>query len=156
MTDPADLRPAVPADAAALASLERAANLLGLAHVFPADEHPYPMAEVEDRWRRVLGDPDVAVDVAEDRLGLLAFVAYDEEVLRHLGVRPDAWGGGLGRALVGTPASRMGPAPRLWCLVDNHPRPVALRAARLAGDRRRRSRPSGRRTPSRWSTASTS
>jgi GNAT superfamily N-acetyltransferase len=119
MTDPADLRPAVPADAAALASLERAANLLGLAHVFPADEHQYPMAEVEDRWRRVLGDPDVAVDVAEDRLGLLAFVAYDEEVLRHLGVRPDAWGGGLGRAMVEHAASRMGPAPRLWCLVDN-------------------------------------
>jgi GNAT superfamily N-acetyltransferase len=119
MTEPAGPRPATADDAAALAGLERAANVVALAHVFPADEHPFPSAEVEDRWRRVLADADVTVEVVGDSDGLVAFVAYDEQVLRHLGVRPDAWSRGLGRTLVEHAASRMGPAPRLWCLVDN-------------------------------------
>ena len=119
MTEPTGLRPGTPDDAPALAGLERSANLVALAHVFPADEHPYPIAEVEDRWRRVLADADVTVEVVGDPDGLVAFVAYDEQVLRHLGVRPDAWSRGLGRALVERAAPRMGPAPRLWCLVEN-------------------------------------
>jgi len=119
MTEPVDLRAASPDDAADLAELERVANLLALAHVFPADEHPFPAAEVEARWRRVLADVGVTVDVLRDGDGLLAFVAYDDRVLRHLGVRPDAWRRGLGRTLVEHAVSRMGPAPRLWCLVDN-------------------------------------
>jgi len=119
MTEPADLRAATPADAAALAELERAANLVALGHVFPADEHPFPAAEVEERWRRVLGEPDVTVEVVDGRGGLLAFVAYDERLLRHLAVHPTVWGRGWGRALVERAASRMGPHPRLWCLVDN-------------------------------------
>ena len=120
MTEPADVRPATQADAAALAVLERESNLLALAHVFPADEHPFPTAEVEDRWRRLLADPGVTVEVVEGRGGdLLAFVAYDERVLRHLGVDPTRWRRGWGRALVERAVSRMGPQPRLWCLVDN-------------------------------------
>ncbi|HEX6150964.1 GNAT family N-acetyltransferase [Nocardioides sp.] len=124
MSEPT-VRTATDADAAALAALERDANLPALAHVFPADEHPFPTAEVEARWRRLLTDPDVTVEVVDGSSGdLLAFVAYDEQVLRHLAVHPSRWRLGWGRALVDRAVSRMGPEPRLWCLVDN-------RAARL-------------------------
>ena len=119
MTEPGDLRAAMPDDAAALAELEREANLVALGHVFPADEHPFPTGEVEERWRRVLGEPDVTVEVVDGMGGLLAFVAYDERLLRHLAVHPTMWGRGWGRALVERAASRMGPQRRLWCLVEN-------------------------------------
>jgi len=143
MTEPPDVRPATPADAAALAELERDANLPALAHVFPADEHPFPTGEVEERWRRVLAEPGVTVEVVDDTGGgLLAFVAYDERVLRHLGVHPTRWRRGSGRALVERAVSHMGPRPRLWCLVDN------------AGARelyeRLGWRPTGREQPAEW------
>jgi len=120
MSEPPDARPATAADATALAALERDANLLALADVFPADEHPFPTGGVEDRWRRVLADPAVTVEVVDGSEGdLLAFVAYDEQVLRHLAVHPSRWRHGWGRALVERAVARMGPRPRLWCLVEN-------------------------------------
>lgn len=120
MSEPSDPRPATPADAPALAALERDANLPALAHVFPAADHPFPTAEVEDRWRDVLAQPAVTVEVVDGSGGdLLAFVAYDEQVLRHLAVHPSRWRHGWGRALVERAAARMGPRPRLWCLVEN-------------------------------------
>lgn len=143
MTEPAVVRPATPADAAALAELEREANLPALAHVFPPDEHPFPTAEVEDRWRRVLADPGVTVEVVDGIQGdLLAFVAYDERVLRHLAVHPTRWRRGWGRSLVERAVSRMGPGPRLWCLVDN--------AGARSLYERFGWRPTGREQPAEW------
>ncbi len=117
------VRPATEADATALAILERDVNLPALGHVFPADEHPFPTAAVEQRWRRLLADPEVTVEVvdADDAADgdLLAFVAYDERLLRHLAVHPSRWRQGWGTALVERASSRMGPQPRLWCLVEN-------------------------------------
>ena len=108
-------RRATPADAVALRDLERAANLVGLADVFPAADFAFPDDDVLARWEAVLADPDVAVDVVDSPSGLIAFAAYDAVVLRHLAVHPAAWGGGLGR----TGVERSG-ATRLWVLADNH------------------------------------
>ena len=119
------VRPATEADATALATLERDVNLPALGHVFPADEHPFPTAAVEQRWRRLLADPEVRVEVvdadAATEGGLLAFVAYDERLLRHLAVHPSRWRQRWGSALVERAVSRMGPQPRLWCLVEIRP-----------------------------------
>jgi GNAT superfamily N-acetyltransferase len=116
------VRPATEDDATALTTLERDVNLPALGHVFPADEHPFPTAEVEQRWRRLLADPEVTVEVVDADGGeLLAFVAYDERLLRHLAVHPGRWRQGWGGALVERAVSRMGPRPRLWCLVENQP-----------------------------------
>lgn len=116
------VRPATEDDATALTTLERDVNLPALGHVFPADEHPFPTAEVEQRWRRLLADPEVTVEVVDADDGeLLAFVAYDERLLRHLAVHPRRWRQGWGGALVERAVSRMGPQPRLWCLVENRP-----------------------------------
>lgn len=108
----------------ALTALERAAGLRAHAHVFPPEQFPYPTAAVHDRWRRVLADPSVQVGVAEDADGLAALVAFDAELVRHLAVRPDLWGHGLGRAALGWAGERA-PVRRLWCLEENH-RALAL------------------------------
>ena len=50
-------RPATDGDAVALRDLEKAANLIALAHVFPPETHPYPDAGVLDRWRRCSPTP---------------------------------------------------------------------------------------------------
>ncbi len=102
-------------DAEALKDLEKAANLVALAHVFPPRLHPYPDDDVLARWRRLLADPSVTTLVGEDDRGLTCFAAFDDTTLRHLAVRPDRWGSGLSAEVVGAST-----ADRLWCLELNH------------------------------------
>ena len=99
----------------ALKDLEKTANLVALAHIFPADRHPYPDDDVLNRWRDVLADPVTTTLVGADALGLTCFVAFDAERLRHLAVRPDLWGSGLAEEVF-----EASTAPRLWCLEANH------------------------------------
>jgi GNAT superfamily N-acetyltransferase len=117
-------RPAGVDDAVALRDLERVANLAALAHVFPPDRHPFPDADVLARWALVLEDPDVRVEVVDGAAGLDCLVAWDAASLRHLAVRPDAWGHGLARAAVARAVAGIaagGAAEAvLWCLADNH------------------------------------
>ena len=106
-------RPATLADVEALTALERDTNLVALDHVFPGV--PYPTDEVRDRWRRLLDDPEIRVEVAGPPERVDVYLAWDEERLRHLGVRPEQWGRGLARAAV----ARAGGVRRLWVLRDN-------------------------------------
>lgn len=108
-------RAATAADAVALRDLERIASMAGLGHVF--GQLPYPEDDVLARWVLVLGDPGVRVEVVEDEVGLVAFTAYDVGSLRHLGVRPDHWGTGLGRE--GVARAVAAGATTLWVLADN-------------------------------------
>lgn len=113
-------RPAVPGDAEALLDAERAATLDDLAHVFPPERYPYPSDDVLARWRALLADPAVRVLVLDDGPHrIAAFVAYDDDLLRHLGVRPEHRGRGVGRAAVEQALADM-TTPRLWCLTENH------------------------------------
>jgi GNAT superfamily N-acetyltransferase len=108
-------RRATAADVVALRDLERTASRAGLAHVF--GELPYPDDDVLARWALLLDDPEVVVEVVEDELGLVALVAHDGSTLRHLAVRPDHWGAGLGREAFAR-AEAAG-ARRLWVLEAN-------------------------------------
>jgi GNAT superfamily N-acetyltransferase len=108
------LRPATAADADALTDLERDANLVALAHVFPGV--PFPYDEVRTRWLSLLADPGVRVEVAGPPGRLDGYLAWDDERLRHLGVRPERWGQGLARAAI----QRAEGVRRLWVLRDNH------------------------------------
>ena len=103
-------------DAGALRDLERVSSSAGLFHVF--GDLPYPDDDVLARWVLVLDDPEVVVEVVEDDAGLVAFTAYDGLSVRHLGVRPDRWGTGLGRA--GLARAVAAGASSLWVLADNH------------------------------------
>lgn len=124
IVDLATFRLASTADTEALVELERDANLVALAHVFPPDEFAYPADDVRRRWIEVLADPTITVAVAEGPDGRLdAFVAFDAGrgagFVRHLAVHPDRWGAGLARRAMQYAVDRMD-APRLWCLVENH------------------------------------
>ncbi|HEX5088281.1 MAG TPA: GNAT family N-acetyltransferase [Nocardioides sp.] len=108
-------RRATPADAVALRDLERAANLVALAHVFG---EPFPDDGVLARWQETLADPSVTVLMTP-----VAFTSWDSDGrLRHLAVHPDHWGTGLAREGVELAVSAIrasGRVPRLWVLVDN-------------------------------------
>jgi GNAT superfamily N-acetyltransferase len=106
-------RPATADDADALTALERDTNLVALAHVFP--DVPYPDDEVQERWLRLVADPQVSVEVVGPPERLDVYLAWDAERLRHLGVRPEQWGRGLARRAV----ERAAGVRRLWVLRDN-------------------------------------
>jgi ribosomal protein S18 acetylase RimI-like enzyme len=113
----AEWRRAVAADADALTDLERDANLVALAHVFPPARYPFPWDGVRERWVATLEEPGVVVEVVEGDTRLEAFLAHDRATLRHLAVHPDRWGQGLAREAVERAVAAG--ATRLWCLVDN-------------------------------------
>ncbi len=110
-------RNATVADAVALRDLERAANLVGLAHVF--EGLPFPDDGVLARWQATLADPEVTVLLTEG-----AFTSWDDAGrLRHLAVHPDHWGAGLAREgveLAVTWIRAAGRVPVLWVLAANH------------------------------------
>jgi GNAT superfamily N-acetyltransferase len=110
-------RSATPGDAVALRDLERAANLVGLAHVF--GDLPFPDAGVLARWEQALADAAVTVLMTG-----AAFTSWDDSGrLRHLAVHPDRWGTGLAREGVELAVAAIraaGQTPVLWVLVDNH------------------------------------
>ena len=108
-----------------LLDLERAANLAGLGHVFPADEFPFPDDDVLARWALVLDEPgvDVLVRDTADGSGIDLFAAYDDRSLRHLAVHPDRWGDGLATTAIETVLRAMDDRgttiAELWCLEEN-------------------------------------
>jgi GNAT superfamily N-acetyltransferase len=107
-------------DLVALRDLERDANLVALAHIFPPHQYPYPADDVLARWRIVLDDPACTTLVVAGLGRLEALVAYDEMTIRHLAVRPELWGTGLARSLLEEACGRIDGPVGLWCLVDNH------------------------------------
>ncbi len=114
-------RDAGPGDVEALRDLERAANLVGLAHVFDQARHPYPDQAVLEHWQRTVAEPGVRVEVVAGVDGLAAFVAYDSQRLRHLAVHPDAWGRGLGSEGLARAVAAIQPRRAvLWVLEANH------------------------------------
>ncbi len=119
MRPPRAWRWATLGDAEELRDLEREANLVGLAHVFPAKEFPFPDEQVLARWRATLAEPGVTVLLTEG-----AFTAWDAAGrLRHLAVHPDRWGAGLARQCVERAVEAIraaGRTPTLWVLVANH------------------------------------
>ena len=118
------LREANVDDLAALRDLEREANLVALAHVFPPDRYPFPDDDVLARWALVLDEPGVTVVVQDAENGIDLLAAYDDRTLRHLAVRPDHWGEGLASRAIDTALRAMDArgttVAELWCLEENH------------------------------------
>ena len=107
-------------DLLALMELERAANLVALAHVYPPWLYPYPADDVLARWRIVLDDPDCTTLVLNGATGLVGLVAHDGSSVRHLAVHPELWGTGLARTLLGAACDAIEGPVFLWCLAENH------------------------------------
>lgn len=121
---PLSFRPAEPDDADLLTEIERTANEIALAHVFPVADHPYPTDDVRRRWQTLLADDDVEIVLAvrgDDPVGV---IAYGDDRVRHLAVRPAGAGTGVGSALLETACEDLFDDPftreiRLWVLAEN-------------------------------------
>jgi GNAT superfamily N-acetyltransferase len=128
MTDPpptaVTIRAARPDDHSALVAVQRAAELAALGHIFPPDEHPYPVQAVAIRWRNALAAAGVRVLLAErgDRAVGLSCVAAGW--LQGLFVVSDAWGSGLAdrlhEAALMVVQAQGRSSCRLWVLEANH------------------------------------
>ncbi len=59
------IRRARPHESAVLTRIERATSKVGLAHIFPADQFPYPTDAVAKRWRQLLHDRSSRVHILE-------------------------------------------------------------------------------------------
>ena len=53
-------------DLPALIDLQQAGAVVGMADVFPQDQHPFPRDAILDRWRAEIADPTVICFVAID------------------------------------------------------------------------------------------
>lgn len=117
------IRRARPDESRILTRMERAASEEALAHLFPPEEHPYPVTEVTRRWRRLLRDPRVRVHVLEHGSDPVGYVAFDADSVRHVGVVPDHVRRGYGSALMEFATQEIfdggAPTAHLWVLVGN-------------------------------------
>jgi RimJ/RimL family protein N-acetyltransferase len=97
--------------------LQRAASLVGLLHVFPPDEFPYPDDAVLERWRMFRG----VVLVAEQESTAVGLAAIDACWLHGLYVVPEAWGSGVALALHDAALAALPDCAevRLWVLEEN-------------------------------------
>jgi RimJ/RimL family protein N-acetyltransferase len=117
-------RPATEADLDELVSVQEAASVVALAHVFPQSTHPFPRTAIRERWQAELDDPDIAVYVSTDDAGrLTGFAARRHDELLHFGTALNVWGSGLAgllhdRLLATYPDEVV----RVWLrvFVDNH------------------------------------
>lgn len=117
------IRRARPDEAQLLTRLERAASEHALGHIFPPNRFPYPVADVSRRWQRTLAERQVRVRILEVGETPAAFIAYDHETVRHLGVLPRHTRKGFGTALLSTAEedvfSSGGTQVQLWVLTEN-------------------------------------
>ena len=106
-----------------LASLERGASELALAHLFPADEYPYPLAEVQKRWRRRLRDGRTRVYLLQRNDEPVGYVAFGNGTIHHLGVLADQHRRSYGSALLEFASLEVfadgTPEASLWVLSGN-------------------------------------
>jgi ribosomal protein S18 acetylase RimI-like enzyme len=108
-----------------LTQLERGASEAALGHLFVAEQHPYPAAEIQRRWRRLLRDGRAHVHVLELNDEPVGYVAFGDGWLQHLGVVADYARRGYGSALLEFASLELfSTADRqasLWVLTGNEP-----------------------------------
>ena len=94
------IRRARPDESRRLMRMERAASEAHLGHLFPPERYPYPVADVVHRWRRLLRDRFVRVELLELHGAPVGYLAYDAGSILHLGVVPHQARRGYGSALL--------------------------------------------------------
>ncbi len=138
------IRRARPDESRLLTRLERAASEDALTHIFPPEEHAYPVVAVTRRWRRLLVDRHVRVHILELFDTPVGYVAFDATTIRHLGVVRHQTRRGYGSALMEFASLEIfsGGAreAELWVLVDNEAARAFYRSHRWTEtDERRKS-----------------
>jgi GNAT superfamily N-acetyltransferase len=117
------IREASPDEVEALATIQQAASVAALAHIFPPEVYPYPTVEIRQRWRDALADPGMTVVVAEENGTAIGVAGCRAEWLDGLYVEPAWWSRGIGRKLHDEALDRLRGAGsarcHLWVLEHN-------------------------------------
>ena len=118
------IRRARPDESQLLTRLERAASEPALAHVFPTEQHPYPVTAVATRWRQLLSNRLMHAYLLEVDDSPVGYVAFDADTVHHLGVVSDHTRRGYGSALLEFACMEIyaGGAREAfcWALADDH------------------------------------
>jgi ribosomal protein S18 acetylase RimI-like enzyme len=105
-----------------LTQLERGASEAALAHLFPP-EHPFPAAEIQRRWRRLLRDGRTHVHILQLNEEPVGYVAFGDGWVQQLGVLAEHTRRGYGSALLEFASlelfSTAEPEASLWVLTGN-------------------------------------
>ena len=110
------IRSSGPAEAETLLTLQRAASLAGLAHIYPPEQYPYPDAAILERWRAFPG----RVVVAEEDGVPVGVAATDACWLHGFYVVPERWGSGIADALHDAALEALEcDEVKLWVLEEN-------------------------------------
>jgi RimJ/RimL family protein N-acetyltransferase len=117
------VRAAVLNDVDAILKVQEPGAVLGLGHIFPQDQYPFPREEVAERWRAEIRDPAMAVYVSiDDQERVTGFGALQADELLHFGVAAELWGSGFAAWLHDELLRRMPPglaSARLRVFEDN-------------------------------------
>ncbi|SDT48025.1 GNAT family N-acetyltransferase [Actinoplanes derwentensis] len=114
------LRTAVPADLEAILDVQQEGSIRSLSHIFPQDRHPFPRAELAERWSEEITDPAVRVLVILRHGEVAGFAALKDDQLLHLGTSVESWGSGLASAAHAEILALLPENPRLWVFTGNH------------------------------------
>jgi GNAT superfamily N-acetyltransferase len=116
------IRAARPDEGDALADIQRRASVVGLAHIFPPEQYPYPIDEIRRRWRDALAGGRSAL-VYEDAGEMVGVALTGPEWLDGLYVVPERWGSGIAVELhdeaLGVVRAEGFEQCHLWVLEDN-------------------------------------
>jgi GNAT superfamily N-acetyltransferase len=117
------IRKALPSDLDALLEVHRSSVLLAYAHVFPAEEYPFPNDLVREEWRSSLAKPDVSVLVAERDGELRGVISFTGSHVEGFFLHPGDWGTGLADRLyeqaLNVARASGSKTWHLWVLEDN-------------------------------------
>jgi RimJ/RimL family protein N-acetyltransferase len=89
------LREMTAADVPAVIEVQEPGAILGLAAVFPQDEHPFPREAIAERWIREIGLPGTDCFVVVSADAVAGFAATRGDEFLHFGIAVDHWGSGL-------------------------------------------------------------
>jgi RimJ/RimL family protein N-acetyltransferase len=89
------LREMTVADVPAVVAVQEPGAVLGLADVFPQDEHPFPREAIAERWLREIDLQGTDCFVVLHGDGVAGFAATRGDEFLHFGIAVDRWGSGL-------------------------------------------------------------
>lgn len=85
-------------DLDSLLKVQETGAVLGLCHIFPQAEHPFPTDSVRARWTRELSSAEKDCFAVIHKGELAGFAATRADEFLHFGTAVDRWGTGLAGA----------------------------------------------------------
>lgn len=118
------LRPLSHDELDAVVAVERDSAVVGLSHIFPQEDHPFPTEAARTKWHAAIDDDAIRSLAIDEGSGLDGYVTLRGAELMYFGTAVRTWGTGLaGRAheeMVDELRSAGHARAWLRCLEDHH------------------------------------